>query len=160
MKDDPASLRNLHDLVPPAEIGWWPLAPGWYFVGTLFFVIAVWLGLRFWRQWQGDAYRRAALKELEKATETVEVAAILRRTALASVQRGEVAPKTGDDWTNWLATCLPEPMPEEVRRALGTSLYGAEVDSRLPRPLREYAARWIRHHSFDPDRTKAMTSKS
>ncbi|MDF1851561.1 MAG: DUF4381 domain-containing protein [Verrucomicrobiales bacterium] len=157
MKDDPNSLQNLHDLVAPAEISWWPLAPGWYGMATLLLVAAIWLCFRAWKQWRRNAYRRAAMKQLEQAADGTEVAEILRRTALAFASRDEIASKTGDDWADWLASVFPDPMPEEVRRSLGASLYQSQSDPTALASLREYAAQWIRHHSSQPTQTTLST---
>ena len=68
MTTDPYSLDNLHDIVEPASIPWWPPAPG---VWLLLALVAVWtvagLGL-WWVHWRRQAYRRAGLRELRGST--------------------------------------------------------------------------------------------
>ncbi|MEM7600554.1 MAG: DUF4381 domain-containing protein [Verrucomicrobiota bacterium] len=147
MTDDPSSLKNLHDVVSPAEVSWWPLAPGWYAVGIFTSLVLIWLCWKSWRNWQGNAYRRAALAALDKASGDVEVVRILRRTALAISPRADVAGKTGDDWTEWIASLLPKVMPDEVRERLSVGLYRSQYDSTESASLRSYASEWIRNHS-------------
>ena len=67
MNPDPGSLDNLRDIVELPAVSWWPLAPGWWIVIALVAVIAAVNGMRAWKQWKANAYRRAALEELRSA---------------------------------------------------------------------------------------------
>ncbi|NNE60276.1 MAG: DUF4381 domain-containing protein [Woeseia sp.] len=118
MNPEDIPLRDLH---LPEAIGWWPLAPGWWFLLSL---VAVGLLFAAWRAlaaWQRGRPRRAALAELERlATEHVReddltslakgLSALLRRTMLAYAPRTDVARLTGDAWLNWLDRGLPRPV--------------------------------------------------
>ncbi|MEM6279633.1 MAG: DUF4381 domain-containing protein [Verrucomicrobiota bacterium] len=147
MKDDPASLQNLHDVVSPAAVSWWPLASGWYFVGAFVLIALVWQGWRRWRSWRASAYRRAALEELAEAHSSLDVATILRRTALAVAEREEVADRSGSAWIEWLEAALPGSLEAGVREQLVEGIYRSRSDTSASEPLRAYAARWIRFHS-------------
>ncbi|MEI2781093.1 MAG: DUF4381 domain-containing protein, partial [Candidatus Competibacter sp.] len=74
------SLDRLHDLVLPPAVPWWPLAPGWYLVIALALVAVMWMTLRAWRQWQSNAYRREAARELASLESSAAIAELLRRT--------------------------------------------------------------------------------
>ncbi len=149
MTDDPSSLKHLHDVVSPAEVSWWPLAPGWYVFGFVALIVLIWLCFRSWRKWQDNAYRRDALAALNSASGDVAVAVILRRTALAIAPRAEVAEKTGEDWTDWVASLLPKAMPEEVREQLTRGLYRSQSEELASASLRAYASEWIQNHSLE-----------
>jgi len=145
MNKDDASLQNLHDIVVPDAVSWWPLAPGWWALIVLVLALALVLAIRSLRRWRADAYRRAALRELGLADGPDTIAAILRRTALAIAPRETVAALHGPAWTRWLEESSPHPVPAELTRSLSEGLYGpgpCEVE-----PLRRFAADWIRHHS-------------
>ncbi|MEM9016498.1 MAG: DUF4381 domain-containing protein [Verrucomicrobiota bacterium] len=150
MSEDPANLQNLHDVVPPPEVSWWPLAPGWYVLGFVALVTFLWLSWVSWKRWRGNAYRRAALEALEGATNSVEVAEVLRRTALAISSRPEIAMRTGDDWIEWLESTFPGNLSEEVRKQLTGDLYRPQSDPTSSDSLRTFASEWIRDHSILP----------
>ena len=61
---DPGSLQNLNDIVAPAPVAWWPLAPGWYALAGILLLALFWLGFRRLRSWQQNRYRREALRAL------------------------------------------------------------------------------------------------
>ncbi len=144
------SLDRLHDLVLPPAVPWWPLAPGWYLVIALALVAVMWMTLRAWRQWQSNAYRREAVRELASLESSAAIAELLRRTALAIAPRSEIAEKTGTAWLDWLAAQLPEPMPDTVRTQLTVGVYNPSPAKQEFSALRDYAARWIKFHHSPP----------
>ncbi len=158
MSDPSTSLERLHDLVPPPGISWWPLAPGWYFVAVcILFFIGV-TAFRGWKRWKANAYRRAALRELESASDITAVAEILRRTALMTAPRASIAGKSGNAWVDWLASVIPDPMPDEVRHQLTCGIYDrSEGDLML---VSQYADRWIRNHQSEPNLLNSINTSS
>jgi hypothetical protein len=98
---DPSDLSNLRDIVVPPAVSFWPPAPGWWVLGAacviaVGFVIAVAV-----RHWQRNAYRREALRALEKA-DGCDISAILKRAALAAFPRERVASLNGAAWLAFL----------------------------------------------------------
>ena len=146
MNGDPASLSNLHEIVLPEAVYWWPLAPGWWVLACIVAVILVLLVRRAWLHWKADAYRRAALRELESMTEPVAVAELLRRTALAVAPRREIAALTGQAWLDWLDARSSTPMPQGVRRLLVAGVYAGGTTTDPAGAFREYASLWIITH--------------
>ena len=144
------SLDRLHDLVLPPAVPWWPLAPGWYLVIALALVAVMWMTLRAWRQWQSNAYRREAARELASLESSAAIAELLRRTALAIAPRSEIAEKTGTAWLDWLTAQFPEPMPDTVRTQLTVGVYNPSPAKQEFSALRDYAARWIKFHHSPP----------
>ena len=117
MNETALPLRDLH---LPDAIGWWPLAPGWWFLIALVAGFAAWFAWREYRLWLGNAPRRHALKELARfENEYLEhrnpvvlgkqVSELLRRGMLAYAPRAEVAGLTGEAWLAWLDEGLPVP---------------------------------------------------
>lgn len=102
-QNDPGSLDRLHDIVTASPVPWWPPAPAWYVV--LMLLLATLLGVLFyvWRRWKANAYRREALVLCQKIMDeaqpnqrSAQLAEILKRTALTTYPRAEVASLTGD----------------------------------------------------------------
>jgi hypothetical protein len=74
-------LTNLKDIHLPADISWWPLAPGWWILAALCLAsvfIMVW-GIRYYIK--HNAYRKAALKELTIIANTANTAELIEATA-------------------------------------------------------------------------------
>ncbi len=150
MTDPSTSLDRLHDLALPAEVPWWPLAPGWYVVASILLLLVIIVLIRLWKRWRANAYRRAALRELAAAPDTTAIAAILRRTALAIAPRSLVSEKSGNAWVDWLAAQCRDTMPGEVRAQLTLGIYARPgIDGDFA-ALRAYAGRWVKHHRVSP----------
>lgn len=117
---DPSQIP-LRDLHLPAEIGWWPLAPGWWVLLALLAAGAIVLLYRTYLRWRANRARRIALRQLVAVTEEYQssgdvtrlakqLSELLRRVVLAYSPRTEVAGLTGDDWLRWLDRGLEEPL--------------------------------------------------
>ena len=146
MNKHTTNLDRLHDLALPPEISWWPLAPGWYFIITLFILTSSWLAWHFWSKWQANAYRREALRELASAQDITSIATILRCTALAIAPRELIVGKTSTDWVDWLAEQCPSPIPSSVRDHLASDIYAPSTEPVDLTELREFAAHFISQH--------------
>jgi hypothetical protein len=109
-KDPLAQLRDIHT---PGMIETWPPAPGWWMLaafGTLLVIAGfAWL----YRHWRANRYRREAMSELVRLLETWHknedaqayleaLQKLLKRTALSSFPREEVASLTGEAWVQFL----------------------------------------------------------
>ena len=117
---DPTQIP-LRDLHLPEAIGWWPLAPGWWFVIT---VVLIGLGflLRYaLRVHSKSAARRYAQVELNSIVQEfaqqknavafgASISELLRRTMLAYAPRQDVAGLTGEEWLAWLDQGLAQPV--------------------------------------------------
>jgi hypothetical protein len=117
MNPEDIPLRDLH---LPADIGWWPLAPGWWLVIALGLLGLALLARQFLAGRRLSAGRRYALRELERLAAgyrhdkdavrfSARLSALLRRTMLAYAPRHDVAGLTGEEWLRWLDQDLPEP---------------------------------------------------
>ncbi|MGI9472711.1 MAG: DUF4381 domain-containing protein [Rubripirellula sp.] len=151
MNPDPASLGNLRDIVPPDPVSWWPLAAGWWIV-----IVAIGLAIAFglargWRTWKANAYRRAALAELQQARSVADVATVLKRVALCAFPRSSVASLSGQRWCRWLESTSDARMTPEVSGALTRGLF-ADEDSEGVVACQAFAAKWIQSHET-PNKT-------
>jgi len=116
---DPSELP-LRDLHLPDPVGWWPLAPGWWFLIALAMAGIGWLLLKAWRRHQFNAPRRYAIRSLARVEADYlthrnpvllgqQLSELLRRGMLAYAPRHEVAGLTGESWLAWLDRGLPVP---------------------------------------------------
>jgi len=115
---DPEQLP-LRDLHMPPEIGWWPLAPGWWVLLTMMAAGLAWLLYRFWLRWRAGKPRRAALRQLAQLKRayqeggdmqrlSIDLSELLRRAMLAYAPRSEVAGLSGERWLDWLDQGMDE----------------------------------------------------
>jgi len=160
MKPDPTSLDRLHDIVAPGPVPLWPPAPGWLFLLALLSVL-VFAGLvRAFAHRQRNRYRREALSRLhrlERASHgggrTDEVllglSELLKRVAVTSYPRAQVAALTGDEWFAFLDRTGRTRFAGGLGQALEQSNYGGRVGGWDTARVRELAAEvghWIRRH--------------
>jgi len=130
MDPEQIPLRDLH---LPAEIGWWPLAPGWWVLIGLAVTALAWFAWLRFLAWRANRARRIALRELTsidqryRQNEDVQQLAkdlseLLRRGLLAYAPRQVVAGLTGDAWLRWLDRGLEEPLFEKGAGRMLSSL--------------------------------------
>lgn len=130
MDPEQIPLRDLH---LPAEVGWWPLAPGWWILIALGAGLVLWYAWLKFEAWRANRARRVALRELawvsrryEESGDVLRLAGdlseLLRRGLLAYAPRSEVAGLTGDRWLAWLDRGLDEPVFERGAGRLIVSL--------------------------------------
>jgi hypothetical protein len=104
-------LRDIH---LPAEIGWWPPAPGWWLIAG---VIVAGLLLVVWR-YRLQYRERAALRGLKAVARALaeggaptvcvqRISMILRRFAMSVAGQAPVAGLTGDAWLRFLDSRWP-----------------------------------------------------
>ena len=161
MPDDPSSLERLHDVVLPAPVPWWPLAPGWYVVGAILLIMLGTGTWRWWRHWRSQAYRRAALAELKKwetgrdedealaAKDVAQLAALLRRTALSVLPREQVAGLPESAWKAVLNQALPGSRPDSWGWLSAEYRADGSLSGEQSREVLAEVRHWLRHHRFE-----------
>ena len=140
-------IDRLAEPPEPSPISMAPQTAGWTVVAVLLALVLVWLAWRGMQRWRANAYRRAALAELDAAgDDPAAIADILRRTALAAWRRERVASLSGADWLRFLdATGGGGGFVDGPGAALATAPYRS--DAAAPAPgLAVLAARWVRRH--------------
>lgn len=159
---DPGSLQNLNDIVLPATVGWWPLAPGWYGLIGLLLIALAWFSYRSLQRWINNRYRRAALTELQLLAEDIQGAenrgsslrqlpVLLKRTALSAYPRKQVASLSGDDWYGFLNSQVNKPLfTGPVAGLLDNIAYStgdlSSADARATTVLLDAIRHWLKHH--------------
>jgi Domain of unknown function (DUF4381) len=112
---EPQELAKLHDIHLPAPIGWWPLAPGWYFLialALLLIALLVYFAHRFYKNGRAKQEALLLLKNYEQQYQrgadsqliSMKISELLRRVALVYFPRAEVAGLKGKAWLDFLST--------------------------------------------------------
>lgn len=146
MATDPADLANLHDIVLPPAVPYWPPASGWWIVTATLLAIALLLLAQSMMRYRRSAYRRTALRELEAvgpvrdSIAAQRVSAVLKRVALVTFGREQVASLSGRSWLAFLNRTGRTTAFEET---LG---FDAPLDSNA---IATAARQWIRQHRRD-----------
>lgn len=135
------SREAMHGLIVPPPVSFWPATPAWYVVFAAVAALLAWFGWRAWRRWRADAYRREALRELAGAG-PAEIAAILKRAALAAWPRAQVAALAGAEWAAFLRRTAPRARLDAAAADRLAVLAYAPAGPEA----RGDAERWIRFH--------------
>jgi len=152
MNSDPASLRNLRDIAQPPPVSWWPPALGWWVLLAAILIAAGFAAFQGWRRWQASAYRRAAVQELQSAQSIAEIAAILKRTALAVYPRSEIASLSGQAWCQWLQDTGGQPVPSAVARIFSEGVFAKSAEENAQQEVSAFVRAWIQNHPSPPRR--------
>jgi Domain of unknown function (DUF4381) len=102
MNGDPADLSKLHDIVIPAAAPWWPPAPGWWVIAIGLLAALAVASLQAWRRHRANAYRREALRELDRLPDATAIMPLLKRAAMTAYGREAVASMSGDAFLAFL----------------------------------------------------------
>lgn len=126
-------LRDIH-LPPP--VSWWPPAPGWWLLAAaLLLLIAA--GLFLHRRLRQDSAIRTARKLLAKIRSSrhddlqtlIALSALLRRSAISTAPRTDVAGLRGTDWLAYLDRSFAD---APFRSGIGRCLADAQYRQALP----------------------------
>ena len=149
----PQLMELMNELVVPDPVAWWPSTPGWWVVLAWLVALAA-IALRHWlARRRQSRYRREASLRLDEiamrakddpARAAGEIAALLKRTALAAYPRDEVAGLYGDAWARFLVSSSGN--DKAIRAAaddLASATFRPDADGTV---LVAPARRWIRRH--------------
>jgi len=155
-----SSLQNLNDIVVPANVPWWPVAPGWYMLAGLALLLLVFFGYRAIQHRRKNRYRRLALEELSDIRRQADAVAfeqlpiVLKRAALSAWPRADVAALSGAEWHRFLdRTAATDLFSSGAGMLLDQLAYGGGTNRSLDEPglarVLEAAELWLRRHRTD-----------
>jgi hypothetical protein len=110
----PTESLPLRDIHLPLPVGFWPLAPGWWFlIAALIAVIALVLLLIQLRR-RPTALRQALAEvdqlfgtsEISNVQRNQEISLILKKLAVTTYPREDVAGLSGEEWIEWVRSQL------------------------------------------------------
>jgi hypothetical protein len=157
MQQQTDPLAELRDIHQPGMIETWPPAFGWWVLAGLavlgFLVLCFWL----YRRWRANRYRREAIRELQSLHASwqrdnddhaylVRLQELLKRVALTSFPREEVASRTGEAWVRFLDRSTgSHDFSIGESEVLIDGNYRSDVTIDVP-ALEVIARQWIRKH--------------
>ena len=106
-------LNGLREISLPEPPTYFPQTIGWAILAAIILIFLVVWTIQFYRHWQKNRYRRAALKRHQKLAEAAkkpqtkanalkELPLLLKQTALAIYPREQVAQLSGEKWLDFL----------------------------------------------------------
>ena len=155
------ALKGFQEISNPQTLTWFPLATGWYFIAAF---VSIFLGWKLFiavKNYKANAYRRKALRQLEKINTDFDsgnlsskkylqqLRQLLKATTLVVYSRQEVASLSGQQWVRFLNQSTDRDYFDKDILALMQSptyrqQYEANADS-LKR-LSLCVAQWLVHH--------------
>lgn len=133
-----ASLQNLHDIITPPPVDFWPPGQGAYLLLVAVVIVLVVLGYIYMQNYRINKYRRAGIELLKSAVTVYDVSVVLKRVALAAYSRERVASLYGKEWCSFLADTCP-----------GCNFQGLQEDpdAEAAKELTHAAKVWVRKHN-------------
>lgn len=154
MNPDAAELP-LRDIHAAAPLDWWPPAPGWWVLGLLSLLLAVWVTRLLWVQYRVWCLKQALkaeyagiLSHYESNRDGIRLladsATFLRRVLVHIGPHQSQAGVVGEAWAHYLGNLFPgDQQMQLLCNELASNAYQknpVEVD---PARLRDLTFRWI-----------------
>lgn len=151
MTNSPLPLKDIH---VPAEIGWWPLAIGWWLALGVIVILCI-LAYLFWRRLRRRTVLTRARKLLVQLQQNntlgtqqklSELSILLRRVAISITPRQHAASLTGQAWLDYLDSTLPDkPFSNGIGQCLVDAQYRPQLDSKPDiSALIKLCERWLK----------------
>lgn len=152
-------LERLEDIHRAAEPGWWPPAPGWWFVAALVVAALAWLAVRLLARLKIRLRRRRLLHELEALADRFDPQAqpadylgalnrLFRAIALRAFPDTDCARLQGTAWVAFIREHIPGGGSESLE-ALESGPYQPNSDFTSdfdPAELQAQARLWVLNH--------------
>lgn len=159
MNPNVPDIGQLKELGLPAPVSYAPQTWGWWVLLAVLVLAAVLIGVRRYRQWRRDQYRREALVRLAQLRERSddlnalrELPELLKRVAISMPASTSVAALSEEDWQRFLQQHSKKPLPADFSQQLAQLAYAPDDTLRaLPAPQRlalfDTCQHWVeRHH--------------
>ena len=148
-----ASLDNLHAILVPEAVGFFPLAPGWVIVILLAFALLLHFLFQAYKGYKRSLYKREALKEIESYSkenrdEMIALVTLAKRVAIVAYGRKQIAKFSGENWWDFMEQHSKVKIGKELRTELSNLLYGnpKQDDTSQSGVVKDLVILWIRTH--------------
>ena len=153
-----ASLDNLHDIVVPEAVGFFPPSPGWTIVLLLLLALLFHTLVKAYKRYKRSLYRREALKELDtyRQHSTKNASSLLllaKRVAIAAYRREVIAKLYDDTWWDFMEKHSKAKVSPESREDIEKLLYDETytMNNTLHDTIITFVTLWIRTHKRQSD---------
>ncbi len=155
-----ASLDNLHDIMLPDAVCFFPPAPGWYIVALLLLALFFHFVIEGYKYYQRSQYIREALKELDfykenrnqKSKENaVDLLALAKRVGIIAYGRESIAKLSEDSWWNFMENHSKVKINTALREEITKLLYEERytMENTLHDNIIQVVTSWIKTHKMD-----------
>lgn len=151
-----ASLENLHEIITPDAIGFFPLAPGWYIVVLFLLALLFHFSVEAYKRYKKFHYRREALKELANYTKehrenVMALLGLAKRVGIVGYGRTEVAGLSSSKWWAFIENQSKASISIEVQEEISKLIY--DESYKMPNTLHEnvtnFVTVWIQTHKVE-----------
>lgn len=155
---DNEDIKDLGPVLEPEEIQFSFDSPGWYFTGFLILLILIISFMRWFKHFRKNAYRRAALIEIDKLSISGSeeelsqnfstLLAILKLVALKAYGRETVASLYGKNWLEFLESKSKDTEFRKFASLISKTTYQNEApDLEQFKEFRQLSKKWIYAHT-------------
>jgi len=151
-----ASLDNLHDIIVPESIGFFPMAEGWFALLLVLLALLFHLLWKGWSTYKAKQYRREALAELDNYAviskeNGIAMLSLAKRVAFVCYGRKDVAPLSKHSWWDFMEKHSKVKLSDAFRNSLKKLLYEKDymLNKQENETLKESIKVWIHTHKED-----------
>jgi hypothetical protein len=147
-------VEQLHDILLPDPIGWWPLAASIWALIIIALGLIIGLSAYFWHIYQQHSYRRTAISDIKSLADQQDdtqllqqLNASLKQVAITTYGRHQVAPLTDQAWLTFLnekAQFIPQ--PENINQLVAYYDLKTPLTPIQRERLIQYTQQWIKEH--------------
>lgn len=153
-----ASLDNLHDIIVPEAVGFFPPAPGWNIVLLLLLTLLFHFAIQAYKRYKKSQYRRKALKELDTCMQhskknAIALLSLAKRVAIAAYGRESIAKLYDDTWWDFIENHSKAKMGTQEREDIAKLLYDESyvMNTILQDKITKLVRLWIKTHKVERD---------
>ena len=158
LPNDPlAELRDIH--LPP-EIGWWPLAYGWWILITALLTLTMFAIFFLVKQHRSNLYKRQALRELHALKKNLNSSNnvkftfalnILKKTCISNHRSVNAVSKNNQDFIVFMQNQSTKSLFQNTPENINEIMYDSEADEISSDDLNKFlndAEKWISSHQI------------
>ena len=150
---------ELRSIIEPDPIAFTFDTLGWKIILALFILLSLFLAYKLLIKYKKNQYRRDAVKEIEaiitnnQYTENLRITKllfILKRTALQTYNRTDVASLQGDTWLEFLDNKVTGVNFTKYKQTISDALYREFFDTNVDFNKTDFfqmTLKWIKHHA-------------